>query len=352
MATKRKTKAEREALRLAESTIRNQIFATIEENAEDWRRDHLGASLIGKRCERHLWLSFRWALDPEHDGQKLRLFGRGHREEPAITADLTAAGFPVSDRNPETQKQYRFKIGHLGGSGDGLVYRVPGREALLPHILEMKTHNLKSFTYLKSKRVRAAKTEHFAQCQLYMHGMKIPQAVYIAVCKDNDDIYVEIVDYEEDYALRLVEKAERIIAATEPPERMDKEFAPCVLVSKDGTRWPCDYFELCHGKALPERNCRTCIESTPSVDEDGEPIWTCDRHELLASPENQRIGCENQMSIPTIVNADVAAMVPNPHGSVTYQFEDGTQKTEAAPELLEEDDGAYVDPLDREGIDG
>src|SRR6188472_1125091 len=67
---------------------------------EDWRRNHLGASIIGHDCDRYLWLSFRWALNPQHEGRLLRLFSRGDREEAWIVQDLRDAGFSVVDRDP------------------------------------------------------------------------------------------------------------------------------------------------------------------------------------------------------------------------------------------------------------
>jgi hypothetical protein len=38
------------------------IFAAYEAEAGDGFREHLGASLIGKDCERALWYDFRWVM--------------------------------------------------------------------------------------------------------------------------------------------------------------------------------------------------------------------------------------------------------------------------------------------------
>ena len=42
------------------SLTREAIFSGYEADASDGFRSHLGASLIGKECERALWYDFRW----------------------------------------------------------------------------------------------------------------------------------------------------------------------------------------------------------------------------------------------------------------------------------------------------
>ena len=65
---------------------------------EDGHRKHLGASLIGDACSRKLWYTFRWVKKADFssktrsNGQVLRLFNRGHREEPAIIKLLEKSG--------------------------------------------------------------------------------------------------------------------------------------------------------------------------------------------------------------------------------------------------------------------
>jgi hypothetical protein len=327
MATKRRTALERERAIEVQNTVTQRIYEGIEKNAEDWRRDHLGASLLGHKCDRFLWLSFRWACNPHHDGRQLRLFERGQREEPAIVQNLRDAGMIVLDVHPVSGNQFRVKWGHVGGSADGQISNVPGLDPIERVLAEFKTANGKSFEYLTQKKVRSAKREHFIQMQIYMHGLRLKHALYIVVRKDTDEIYVELVDYDESVAGQFLQRGQTIVDATEPPARMDKDAIPCVYVSKDGTRWPCDFFDLCHGKQMPERNCRTCVSSTPEATKDGKPVWGCGIHDDWLGPNRQRQGCADQQSIPPIVNADVVAVVER---QTTYQFADGETKTEEA----------------------
>ena len=55
-------------------------LASYEEAQGDGFREHLGASLIGKSCERALWYDFHWATRSRHEGRILRLFETGQRE--------------------------------------------------------------------------------------------------------------------------------------------------------------------------------------------------------------------------------------------------------------------------------
>ncbi|MEO5365362.1 MAG: oxidoreductase, partial [Magnetococcus sp. WYHC-3] len=49
------------------------ILAAYEADAGSGFRPHLGASLIGKECDRSLWLDFRWAARARFGGRMLRL---------------------------------------------------------------------------------------------------------------------------------------------------------------------------------------------------------------------------------------------------------------------------------------
>lgn len=326
---KRRTKAERELAAEVEANVHHAIYQAIKDNAEDWRRDHLGASLIGGKCDRQLWLGFRWAADPGHSGRQLRLFRRGDNEEASMVYDLRLAGMKIEEVNPDTGLQHRVKWGHFGGSCDGIATNVPGLPADERVLLEFKTYSAKSFAYLKSKKVRASKREHFAQMQVYMHGLKLERALYIAVHKDTDEIYVQLVDYDEDAAIECLELARRIIDMPEPPPKMDKDQIPCVYVSKDGTRWPCDYYGLCHEAQMPERNCRTCVSSTPVGESPaGVPAWHCSLNNAYITSAEQRAGCGRQCSIPPIVNADVVDVGER---RVTYQFDNGEVVSEGGP---------------------
>lgn len=256
------------ALPISNQATRDAIDSYHEANQEDGRRAHLGASIIGRSCSRALWYTFRWARSPRHKGRLLRLFRRGHEEEPRMINDLRDVGVEVHCVEPDTGKQFRVSEvgGHFGGSMDGCALGIHEAPKTW-HVLEFKTSGDKPFQKLKKQGVLAAKPEHYAQMQVYMHLTGMTRAFYMAVNKNDDELYTERVKYDAEFAIRVVEKARRIITAQQPLERIGgPDWYEC--------KW-CDYYDICHDTNLPERNCRTCLSSTPELDGDGR--WSCER---------------------------------------------------------------------------
>lgn len=256
-------------------------------------RSHLGASVIGSECTRALWYSFRWVTSIKHPGRLLRLFNRGHLEEPRFIADLKRIGVEVLERDPETGKQFNYSDlgGHFAGSGDGLAMGVPGAEKT-PHILEFKTSAIKPFDELVKKGVKEAKPLHWHQMQIYMHWQGFTRALYMVVNKNDERLHVERVTYERDAALALIEKARRVIEAQEPPARISENpgFYSC--------KW-CDHYEPCHQQRAAQMNCRTCISSTAVTT--GEGGWHCDHHGTSIPDHIQRAGCADHRFIPPLL---------------------------------------------------
>ena len=249
------------------TTLINKIDeAVVASKGDEGHRKHLGASIIGRPCSRALWYTFRWAKRPEFEGRMYRLFERGHNEEPQLAKYLRMAGVEIHTVGPDG---HQFRVsdlgGHFGGSMDAALTGIPENPDVWA-VGEFKTHNLKSFNALVKSGVREAKPEHYAQMVVYMHYTGMKHAGYLAVCKDNDHLHFEMIDYNEAFALSLIEKARVIITADRPPERLaGPDYYIC--------RW-CDYRNICHRDHVPERNCRTCLHSEPVMDgEDGE--WRC-----------------------------------------------------------------------------
>lgn len=263
------------------------IDAIFETYQNDQNRPHLGASQIGEECERKLWYSFRHCLAPAFDGRILRLFETGRLEEDRVIKNLRKAGFEIWDVDPDTGKQFRFEMwgGHFSGSLDGVGMRFL-EAPKTPHVIEIKTSNNAGFTQMLKKGVKVAKPTHYAQMQIYMHYLKLTRAYYIMVNKDNDKIYGERVEEDKAYTAILIEKAERIVFAPDPGEKLgDTEKSFCCKF--------CDYHTLCWGGALPDVNCRTCCHATP--ERDGS--WSCAKNEM--GP------CEKHIYIPALVGQDI-----------------------------------------------
>jgi hypothetical protein len=274
-------------------------------NAEP-ARPYLGGSIIGTECERALWYTFRWATKKEFSGRLLRLFQRGHREEPWLVDDLRAVGITVWDINPATKKQWSFSEPdtghHLAGNADGILQGVL-EAPVAPHLWECKTHATKSFVDVKGKGVLVSKPMHHAQMQIYMHWTQAQfgktngckRALYTAVCKDTDEIYSERIEYDEEFSLGLIGKAKRIITAKTPLPRMTDD--PTWYVCKF-----CDHHAVCHTDKVPLVNCRTCTHSNAELN--GDARWSCNRFTDAPkdiSIRDQRTGCPDHCFNPYLL---------------------------------------------------
>ncbi len=236
--------------------------AVLAEHTEELR-SHMGYSTIGDECGRKLWYSFRWVARPSFKPSTLRLFERGHLEEARFVRWLTLAKVTVFQNDPATGKQYQFKgyKGHGGGEIDGVGVGVISDD---PYLLEFKTHNEKSFKDLVANGVEMAKPLHFVQMQMYMGHYKLKRALYLAIDKNSDNLYDEVVLYDAAVYQKYLARLAALIDAPEPPPRLSNN--PTWFACK----W-CDFHTVCHLKGEPLRNCRTCAHSTPV--EDGQ--WDC-----------------------------------------------------------------------------
>lgn len=271
-----------------------EIFADYALRYPSSHRTYLGGSAIGDPCARRLWLKFRWVQIEQFEGRMLRLFQTGHLAEPRFVEDLRNVGIEVLDVDPSTGRQFAvsFLGGHLRGHADGAALGIKDAEKTW-HLLEFKTHSAKSFATLQAKGVQEAKPQHWAQMQLYMHGLELTRAYYLAVNKNTDELYGERIHYDKDAAETLVDRGRRIIFASEPPAPISDrpDWYECKM---------CSLHQFCHKadhrQELPEVNCRTCIHSTPT--EDGG--WVCEQSKKALSVADQREGCHLHLWMPSL----------------------------------------------------
>ena len=291
------------------SPTREAIFAGYERDANEGFRTHLGASLIGKACERALWYDFRWTTKARFPGRVLRLFETGNREEERLVRNLRRTGATVVEVDPQSGRQFRVAAhgGHFGGSLDAVAINLIEAPKTW-HVVEFKTHAQKSFADLAAKKVRESKPQHYAQMQVYMLLTEISRAIYLAVNKNTDDLYVERIELDAAFAAQLLEKAGRIIFAQNPPARINEDPAwyQCRF---------CDHADVCHGKQAAEINCRTCLHATPI---DGG--WQCARHNKSLSEADQRTACERHLYLPALIPGEQADAGED---WVEYVFPDG-----------------------------
>ena len=282
------------------------IYRSYVDKNGDWRRSHLGASLIGSECERSLFYTFRWATNPNFNGRILRLFESGNQQEPRIVKNLRDIGITVYDTDPETGNQIRFEAfgGHYAGSCDAIAQGF--QESKQWHVLEFKTANTKSFGTLMKSGVQTAKFQHYCQMQQYMKWAGLERAYYFCVCKDTDDIYGERIRLDNDLVNRLELKAERVVFADVPP------FKICDSASDFRCRY-CTHKSLCHERQLPEVNCRTCAYSSP----ERNGTWVCMKDGHLLCSDEQKSSHVCHVFIPDFVPLEQTDASEN-DGTISY----------------------------------
>lgn len=289
----------------------NKLTDAFDAKEDEGFRTHLGASIIGRPCARDIWYGWHWAKRSQHSGRLLRLFNRGHLEEARFLAMLRLIGCEVWSTGADG-KQLRISgcSGHFGGSLDAVASGIPDNPGV-PHLCEFKTHGNKSFSLLKSEGVKQSKWEHYVQMQLYMHAQLLTDALYMAVNKDTDELYAELVPYVKETAERYLQRAQSIIDATEPPNRINSNASwyQCKC---------CSHLKMCHAFEYPEVNCRTCAHSSPA--EDGR--WYCER-KSAGIPKNCQ-ACDDHVYNPSMLNGIEIVEANQTDNWMIYRLADGT----------------------------
>lgn len=258
---------------------------------DDGHRTHLGASIMGEECLRKLFYTFRWVKHVVYEGRMQRLFQVGHEAEPRFAKYLTALGFEVSRINPDTNKQWRMESlnGHYGGSLDAKI-KAPAKYEISEDLIflgEFKTNNTGSgFTAVVDKGMRIAKPKHFAQASQYGLHYGLKYALYLIENKNDSNLTVEIVPLDWNLGRQLEQKAENIILAKYPPNK----------INENPVYWECkfcDFNAICHHGEKVEKNCRSCRHARPIE----AAQWFCDRHTAIIPKDFIPKGCDDHVSV-------------------------------------------------------
>jgi hypothetical protein len=233
---------------------------------------------------------------------------------PAYYADVSSSAAHhviAAEDYGVTVKQLNFSDhdGHFGGSGDGMVHGLsvvfPDFALEGPGLAEYKTHGEKSFIELAGKLedwrkhvtdptrpftgkgLLSSKIEHYVQMQVYMKYFGLKWGMYVAVCKNTDDLYIEFIQYKPELAEAYADRAKQIIYAKQPPAR----------ITQDPTWWECkfcDYREICHRGEFMAKNCRSCVFAEPTAD----GTWTCNNFNQVIPKDFMPKGCDAWGQLP------------------------------------------------------
>ena len=207
-----------------------------EDNFKDKSILKIGASSIGQECMRALYYTYHDYPTNKIDSRLHRLFFRGKLEEAHLIAYLKMMGFKVHATDDQG-RQYFFNDmeGHFAGHCDGLI---EFEDTIL--LLEMKTMNDKSFINTQRNGCKAAHPRYYSQMQVYMGYFGLKYALFMAVNKNNDEILLEVVEYDSLEFLICKNKAREIIEAE------NEENLPKLTASDYRCRY-CNYRDVCYG---------------------------------------------------------------------------------------------------------
>jgi len=251
---------------------------------ENNHRSYNGLSAIGTECYRKLQFDHYWAYDNEITSRIERLFNIGHKSEEMMESDLQSLGWGVYNQ----QLEIVATAGHWKGHIDGMIKG--GKHFGL---VEMKTHNSKSFKDLDKQKVKRSKPTHYAQMQAYMGYLALDWCLYVAYNKDTSAYYLEKVDFCKETFQELKRKELEIIASS--------ELLPRIGTGKS-TWFQCKFCpaaDVCYGDEMPSANCRTCKH----VDILDKGKWECGLHKYSLSTEDQIFGCHEYSLAPMFKEA-------------------------------------------------
>lgn len=281
------------------------------------RRNYLGMSAIGGACERSLWYNFRWVAQPNFDAATLKRFEDGHASEAVAVRRLKVTpGLDVHEVGDDGE-QFGFKDlgGHFSGHMDGVILGLVQAPKTW-HVLEIKASEKWADLDKARKKVgeKHALAEwnatYYAQAVLYMDYAGLDRHYLVCVSPGARRWTAVRTNADPSFATILKAKAERIAFTDAAPKRIGgpDSFA---------CRW-CDYAAICHQGAPAERNCRTCLNVSPT--RNGE--WRCEKFGHCLSKSDQDAGCGEHRFLPDLVPGE---QIDAAEWGVTYRLADGSQ---------------------------
>ena len=210
-------------------TTLEAIDKALEDNQETGGRGYLGFSEIGDKCSRKLWYSYhRPKQASKFPASTLKKFADGHAGEDIMAARLQAAGIKLYGR------QNARAIGNFQGHCDGIIEPL---ENPVPHVWE---HKCTEKTPMPDITLIDWNYQYYCQAQMYMYTENIHRH-YMTISSAGERSTIAIfTEYNPDLVKELLQKAEYIMTAETPPDRISRTpaFSYC--------KHMCQYSEKCH----------------------------------------------------------------------------------------------------------
>ena len=217
--------------------------------AEKPPRRYLGASSIGRACERAIWYSINDVPRKPMGIAGIYATQEGHNTEALVASRLRMVPGIELWTEGEDGQQIGFTDGNFSGHVDGVIKGILQAPAT-PHIWEHKSTNPKKYAeFIKLRDKHGEKGAlkewnftYYIQAQIYMHYLKLTRHYLTVTTPGGRDITSCRTEYKKDVAESYIARAKRIIAATQAPVRLSDN--PAWYECK----W-CEFYEVCHGNA-------------------------------------------------------------------------------------------------------
>lgn len=254
---------------------RNELEAIIESKTiPQTNRPYIGASGLGSKCQRKIWLDFRWVYQREISARLARIFERGDLEENRIIKDLKEAGVIIES----TQTGFTDDTGHIKGHVDGIISNLPGDDR--KHLLEIKTMNDARFKAYIKDGLKSTNFTYYVQMNLYMGFLNLERCLFITTNKNDESRLYKFYDFDEAVFSEYKNVGFQILTSEQmPPAIGGKTWFECKM---------CDAKSYCHGDEPTAMNCRTCTYA--DIEMNG--VWNCSKNHIQLSVEDQRMGCD------------------------------------------------------------
>ena len=260
----------------------------------------IGMGAIGDECSRKLWYAFRLAsgIQDNFDAGTLKVFEDGHYQEDLQAKRLRMVdGITLITEEPSTGKQIKHLAanGHLKGFQDGDILGLLEAPNTW-HVWEHKAVGEKKWAKLRDLKMADEKSAlerwdvtYYAQAVLYMY-LSGHKRHYLTCSTPGGRQSISVrTNANTEKAKALIRRAENIINSDKAPARpFPEDYYAC--------NW-CAFKTQCHLGSRSDRNCRTCLHSSPV--EDGK--WHCAKHDGIINYETQPVGCEHQRYLPDLV---------------------------------------------------
>jgi hypothetical protein len=271
-----------------------------EANAIEKRsRGYLGMSEIGEACYQKLWLSFRFCSPRLPAADSVYRMDDGNYSEHVTSKRLNAvSGISLLTHDREG-KQIGFTDlgGHYRGHADGMIQGL-SHDHKTPHVWEHKCTNQSNFNKIKklldngcADPLLTWNETYYAQAQEYMHYSETPKHYLTIALAGSREYTAFVTNKDENYHSTLRAKAHHIITSIEGTEKIsdNKDFFKCGY---------CDHKDLCHGDAIPQVTCRSCVHSKPT----NEGTWRCNKYGHTLTIPIQVEACADHCFIPKLLS--------------------------------------------------